>query len=129
MSQPEAPVERSVVAVVPDLMDRSRLGGADSTTVRFVAPGQLATADLTSVDLVVVDLARPGALGLAAVARAAERGESGEPPLRVVGFGPHVDGSLLAEAMALGYDLVLPRSRFFARWPNPFGPDARPESG
>ena len=30
---------------------------------------------------------------------------------------------------ALGYDLVLPRSRFFARWPNPFGPDERPESG
>ena len=89
-----------VAAYVPDLMDRSRLGGFD---VEFVATA----ADLAGVhaDLVVVDLGRPGVLDalphLAGV--------------RTIGFGSHVDRDLLAAARAAGCDEVLPRSEFFRR--------------
>jgi hypothetical protein len=36
---------------------------------------------------------------------------------RVVGFGSHVDAATLEGAAALGCE-ALPRSRFFARWPD-----------
>jgi hypothetical protein len=100
-------VSRTVVALVTDLMDRSRLRSTDDLVVRFVgASGLSAAAD---ADLVVVDLAGPG--HLAALA--------GRPPgVPVVGFGPHVDEELLAQAAAAGCDRVLPRSKFFRLWPD-----------
>ena len=55
--------------------------------MRFVDPAGLAAA--TDADLVVVDLARPGHLE-ALAAR--------PPGVDVVGFGPHVDEELLADA-------------------------------
>ncbi len=104
-----------VVALVADLMDRSRLGAAasPSTEVVFVsAPDGLAQA-AGGADLVVVDLTRPGALdALEALDGAGTR---------VVGFGPHVEGDLLDAARRAGCDEVLPRSRFFARLPELLG--------
>ena len=101
---------RVVVAVVPDLMDRSRLAAPDVEVVN-AGPGALAEVLAArraagGVALVVVDLARPGALD-------AVTGLD----LPVVGFAPHVDDELLARARAAGVD-ALPRSRFFARWPD-----------
>jgi hypothetical protein len=103
-------VSRRVVALVTDLMDRSRLQAAADVEVRFVDADGLAAAlaDLV-VDLVVVDLARPGHLDALA------RRPSG---VDVVGFGPHVDADLLASAEAAGCDRVLPRSKFFRLWPD-----------
>lgn len=100
-----APVARParVVAFVPDLMDRSRLGRLGSVElVHARRPADLidlATAD----DLVVVDLSRPGVLDVLA-----------RVPGEVVGFASHVDAELLAAAVVAGCDEVLPRSRFFA---------------
>lgn len=102
---------RRIAAAVPDLMDRSRLSGPAGHELRFVALADLAglRADADEVDLVVVDLARPGALEAVAAA---------DLDVPVVGFGPHVDDDLLAAATAAGCDRVLPRSRFFTRWPD-----------
>ena len=97
---------RRVVALVPDLMDRSRLGrlGAQVEVVHVRLPEDLAaTAEAT--DLVLVDVGRPGALD------AVRAGIAG----RVVGFASHVDTDLIAEARAAGCDDVLARSAFFAR--------------
>ena len=53
---------QSVVAYVPDLMDRSKVSAAAAGDVRFVRqPGDLAAA-ATTADLVVVDLGRDGVL-------------------------------------------------------------------
>lgn len=96
-----------MVAVVPDLMDRSRLS-APGCEVTHVAVGALAeaVADPTApVDLVVVDLSRPGVL---------ERVADLDVP--VVGFAPHVHDALLAQARQAGVE-ALPRSAFFRRWP------------
>jgi hypothetical protein len=87
-------------ALVPDLMDRSRLGEA-RPDVEFVA-----TADACAgADLVVVDLARHAAAVATVRAQA--------PTARIVAFGPHVDDAAFAAARADGADVVLPRSRFF----------------
>mgnify|MGYP003320691082 CR=1 FL=1 len=95
-------VKRRVVAFVPDLMDRARLS-APGVEVTFVDdPEELADAH---ADLVVVDLARPGAIeALGAAARP------------TVGFVAHVDEALMAAALAAGCNEVLPRSRFFRRF-------------
>ena len=105
-----------VVALVPDLMDRSRLGGlggpgeVDLVHVRAASElGDAVTAAPTA--LVVVDLARPGVLD-------ALRAGLG---VRVVGFASHVDTDLIAAAEAAGCTEVLPRSRFFARLPDLLG--------
>jgi hypothetical protein len=92
-------------------MDRSRLSGPAGVEVRYISLADLAGLSATAdeVDLVVVDLARPGALEAVAAVTL-------DVPL--VGFGPHVDDELLAAATAAGCDRVLPRSRFFTRWPN-----------
>ena len=100
-------VSRRVVAVVPDLMDRSRLS-APGCEVTHVAPGALAAAvadPSAPVDLVVVDLSRPGVLDRVA-----------DLDVAVVGFAPHVDDALLDQARAVGVE-ALPRSAFFRRWP------------
>ncbi len=85
---------------VPDLMDRSKLGG-----VRFVRrPEDLVDAEEA---LLVVDLSRAGVLEI--LPRLAGR--------RVVGFGSHVDRATLEAAEAAGCQ-ALPRSQFFRTWPD-----------
>lgn len=92
----------TVAAYVPDLMDRSKLSGAGVTFVS--TPADLVAME---VDVVVVDLSRPGVLDV--LPRLAGR--------RVIGFGSHVDAELLDAARAAGCTEVLPRSKFFARFP------------
>jgi hypothetical protein len=93
---------KRIVAFIPDLMDRSRIG--QRAAVEFVgSPNQLVTA-AAGADLVLVDLGRPGVLQVL----------SGiEAP--TVGFGSHVDRDLLEAARAAGCDQVLARSAFFSR--------------
>jgi hypothetical protein len=93
---------KRVVAYVPDLMDRSRIGGS----VTFVrSPAELAAAAVDA-DLVLVDLARPGVLEVLA---------SIDAP--TVGFASHVDRELIAAARVAGCGEVLARSAFFSRLP------------
>ncbi|MEX2659578.1 MAG: S9 family peptidase [Acidimicrobiales bacterium] len=96
----------AVIALVPDLMDRSRVS-ASVPGVRFVPDaGALgaAVSESGTAAVVLVDLARPGVL--AAVTSLAGVG------VRVVGFGSHVDTELLERARAAGAE-VHPRSRLF----------------
>lgn len=87
-----------IVGYVPDLMDRSRLGGA----VDLVdAPGDLVGAD---ADLILVDLDRPGVLEVL-----------DRITTRTLGFCAHVDDQLMDAAATAGCDEVLPRSRAFRR--------------
>ncbi len=104
MSDPK-PLRR-VLALVPDLMDRSRMTAVPGIDVRFVsAAGELASRSTAwSADVVVVDLARPGVL---------EALEAGGISGRIVGFGSHVDTDVLDAARRAGCHEVLPRSRFF----------------
>ncbi|HEY2332978.1 MAG TPA: hypothetical protein VGH94_13750 [Acidimicrobiales bacterium] len=93
-----------VVALAPDLMDRSKLAAVLPEAAFVGAASQLPGAAVDA-DLVVVDLARPGVLDvLDEVVVAAGR---------VVAFGPHTESALLAAADAAGA-VVMPRSRFFA---------------
>jgi hypothetical protein len=94
---------RRVVALVPDLMDRSRLARLGDVEVVHVATPQDLAVTAAIGDLVVVDLSRPGVLDVVA--------GLGVP---VVGFASHVDTALLDAARAAGCEEVLPRSRFFA---------------
>jgi NaMN:DMB phosphoribosyltransferase len=89
-----------VVAMMTDLMDRSRVSAAIPDVTFTTDPAACADADV-----VVVDLARHAA-GVTSA-----RGVA--PGARIVAFGPHVDDELLAQAARDGADLVLPRSRFF----------------
>jgi len=98
---------QSVVAYVPDLMDRSKVTAAAEGAVRFVRlPAELVDAAATA-DLVVVDLGRPGVID--ALADVAALG------VRVIGFGSHVDREVLDEARAAGCSQVLARSAFFGQ--------------
>lgn len=90
-----------VVALVVDLMDRSRISAAIAE-VQFARGVEGAAG----ADVVIVDLARDPA----AVARVREVASAA----RIVAFGPHVDDAGLAAARSAGADAVLPRSRFFA---------------
>jgi hypothetical protein len=97
-------VERGkVVALVPDLMDRSRLGGH---TIEFVNAPALLPVVATGAHLVLVDLSRPGVFDvLDAVVDGADR---------VVGFAPHVEDEALALATGHGVE-AMARSVFFRR--------------
>jgi 2-keto-3-deoxy-6-phosphogluconate aldolase len=102
-----------IVALVPDLMDRSKVSAAAAGRVTFVnraddLVGAVATAGAT---LVVVDLARPGAVE--ALAQLAEL----DPRPTLLGFGSHVDRERLTEARHAGAGRVLARSAFFADLP------------
>jgi len=104
-------VTRRIVAVVPDLMDRSRLAVGPEVEVRFVSLHDLSDPVIIApgtADLVVVDLSRPGTL---------EAIDAAAVDVPVVGFGSHVDQELLAAA-AIRCTRVLPRSKFFKEWPN-----------
>ena len=98
----------SVLAFVPDLMDRSKVAAAGPPVSFLPTPSALVEA-ASEADVVVVDLGRPGAVDVlpALVATGA----------RVVAFGSHVDRSTLDAARAAGCDEVLPRSAFFRDLP------------
>ena len=89
-----------VVALVADLMDRSKISAAipDTTFARDAA----ACAD---ADVVIVDYMRAGD-GVSEV-------RSVSPNARIVAFGRHTDETGAAAAAAAGADIVWPRSRFF----------------
>ena len=89
----------TVVALVTDLMDQSRIRTAVPETTFLRDPARAAGADV-----VILDLARFA--DRVAEVRAATAG-------RIVAFGPHVDDTTLAAARAAGADAVLPRSQFF----------------
>lgn len=89
-----------VVALVDDLMDRSRVSAA-LPGVEMIADAEAARG----ADRVVIDLARHSD-DVAAV-----RGVA--PGARIVAFGRHDDTAALAAARAAGADVVVPRSRFF----------------
>lgn len=93
-----------MIAYVPDLMDRSRLGSLGEAVTYVTTVDALRTAG--QHDTVIVDLGRAGALDAAGAA--AGRGA------RVIGFASHVDDELLNSAAAAGIE-ALPRSRFFKR--------------
>jgi hypothetical protein len=88
-----------VVALVTDLMDRSRLGTA-IPGVKFARD----PAACAGAGVVIVDLGRTPDVG---PVRAAA------PGARIVAYGAHVDEEGLERGRASGADLVLPRSRFF----------------
>jgi L-alanine-DL-glutamate epimerase-like enolase superfamily enzyme len=92
-----------VVAMTPDLGDRSRIASVVPDAV-FVGAAALLPRAAEGADVVLVDLSRAGVLDVLdqVVALGA----------RVVGYGPHVEGELLAAATAAGAEAV-PRSRFF----------------
>jgi DNA-binding NarL/FixJ family response regulator len=95
--EPGPPV---TVALVSDLMDRSRVSAA-IPGVHFVTD----PAGCAGAAVVIVDLARSGT-HITEVRRAA-------PSARIVAFGPHVDEEGARAAREAGADRVLPRSRFF----------------
>lgn len=89
-----------VVALVGDLMDRSKIAAAVPDA------GFAAGADeVAGADAVVVDVkAHPHAV---AVARQIA------PAARIVAYGRHDDPAALAVARSEGADEAMPRSRFF----------------
>ena len=89
-----------VVALVGDLMDRSKVSAAlpDAEFAREASA-------CAGADVVVVDLARFGDAVRAVRAVA--------PDARVVAFGPHVDEDAFARARADGADATVARSLFF----------------
>ena len=95
---------KKIVAYVPDLMDRSKVAAVADVT--FVArPDDLAaTATASGADLVVVDVTRPGVVGVL-----------GDIGVRVLGFSKHTNREAIDAALAAGADQVLARSAFFAR--------------
>jgi hypothetical protein len=93
----------TVVAMTPDLGDRSRIAAIVPDAV-FVGSAALLPRAAEGADVVLVDLSRAGALDVLAEVVALGG--------RVVGYGPHVEGELLAAAIAAGVEAV-PRSRFF----------------
>lgn len=96
----------SILAFIPDLMDRSRLKNIQN--IIFVSTSKDLELAKTG-DIVVVDLSRP--LVLDTVAKMKQKSD----PPRIIGFGSHVDKEILADAHRIGCDQVLARSAFFAR--------------
>lgn len=126
-AETKGPGPARVVACVPDLMDRSKVeaaaraagvtlalvgrpaalvAGVDAAAEARLVPAQAPHPDRAAIDLVIVDLSRPGALD--AIRRLAGS-------TRIVGFGSHVERDLLGEAREAGCDQVMARSAFFSR--------------
>lgn len=98
----------TVVAFVPDLMDRSKVLAA-APGVRWARSGADLAEGAGPGVVAVADLGRPGAVvGLGAAAAAGAR---------TIGFGSHVDRETLAAARAAGVAEVMARSEFFRRLP------------
>lgn len=96
----ETEVKR-VAAFVPNLMDRGKILGSLPTPEWLNGPAAIARTD---ADLVIVDLSRLSDLSVLK-----------ETQGWTVGYGPHVEEDLLAEAEEHGCKEVLPRSVFFRR--------------
>jgi CheY-like chemotaxis protein len=109
---------RRVVAVVPDLFFATRIAvTAARLGVTLETPGPdeaLAAIRRLAPDLVILDLRAPGEPPALARALKADPATRNIP---VVGFYPHVEGTLREAALAAGVDQVLPRSAFSARLP------------
>jgi len=90
----------TVVAIVGDLMDRSRIAAAIPEVQFTDDPRVTEHADVVIVDLVAYG-DRLGAVRVDA------------PNAHVVAYGPHVDEAMLERGLQQGADVVLPRSRFF----------------
>lgn len=97
----------SVVGLVPDLMDRTKIDNAVPGTVTFTASPDALVALASGADMVVVDLSRPGVLDVLPDISALG--------VRTIGFGSHVDTDTLDAARAAGCDQVMARSVFFSR--------------
>lgn len=102
----------TVVAYVPDLMDRSKVGAAGPAVSFVPSPDALVEA-AAGATVAVVDLGRPGVVEVLPALVATG--------VRVVAFGSHVDRDTLDAARAAGCHEVLPRSRFFAAIPQVLG--------
>ena len=89
-----------IAAHIPNIMDRSRFGGAD---VLFVDHA----ADAVDAGLVIVDLDR-----------CADADEFAALSGHTIGFGAHVDADRLTAASLAGFDEVSARSAFFRRLPD-----------
>lgn len=96
----------TAVALVADLMDRSRFTGAELVAEPAALAGRVAEADC---HVVIVDLTLDGAL--VAVTRVRDSGSSAT----VVGYAPHVRDDLLEAGRAAGCDETVPRSVLFHR--------------
>ncbi|MEX0768157.1 MAG: hypothetical protein WD029_06775 [Microthrixaceae bacterium] len=104
-----------IVALIPDLMDQSRVRTQNSTQkIEFVASAALLPIVAAGADVVLVDLSRPGVPEvLSAVVQSCGR---------VIGFAPHVEDETMAWALSQGAE-VLPRSRFFRNLPDLLTPE------
>jgi hypothetical protein len=103
-----------IVALVSDLMDRSRLSNA-VPDAEFVTDAKAAAG----ADCVVIDLGR--------FAGTVSEIRHLAPGARLIAFGAHVDDDALVAAREAGADVVMPRSRFFrdpAAAIAPVAPDA-----
>jgi CheY-like chemotaxis protein len=107
---------RRVVAVVPNLFFATRLAATAAqvgVALETVAAAEaVAAIRRLPTDLVVLDLV--AADDPLAVARAL-KSDASTRAIPIVGFYPHVKGTLRAAALAAGVDHVLPRSAFSAR--------------
>ena len=93
----------TVLAYVPDLMDRSKVAAA-CPRARFVgAPSEL-VGSVAPDAVVIVDLSRPGVVDILSELQ----------PARVVGFVSHLDRATVAAAKAAGCE-AMARSEFFRR--------------
>lgn len=89
-----------VVALVGDLLDRSKIAAALPDT-QFAS----AAADCADADVIVIDVkVHPDAVSEARKAA---------PAARVIAYGRHDNPAALEDARAEGADTALPRSRFF----------------
>jgi hypothetical protein len=107
-------VNPRVVALVPDLMDRSKVEAAARAAgvhLEMVSGAAELGSAAGKADLVIVDLGRPGVLdALGSLAQ-----------VRTVGFGSHVERDLLRAAADAGCSQVMARSAFFGRLGDLFG--------
>lgn len=120
-------VVRRVLAIVDDLMVRSRLEVArpDATELLFLAdPADLARQLEPPPDLVLVGLAATRA-DWEALVRAIRAGDAGAH-LPIVAFGPHKDLELRRRALAAGVDRVLANSALQAALPGLLRGEAPP---
>ena len=105
-----------IILISNDLMVVSRVQGAAAKCGAVVrAIGSVAAAvelqHEESAALILVDLSTP-AVAVADLVNAIKA--AGEPPARLVAFGPHVHEEKLAAARAAGCDSVLSRGKFFS---------------
>jgi DNA-binding NarL/FixJ family response regulator len=89
-----------VVALVGDLLDRSKISAAVPNASFPTSADECAGADVVVVDVKVHSDAVATARKLA-------------PDARIVAYGRHDDPAALEAARAHGADAALPRSRFF----------------